>query len=366
MKHTRWLGFVGMALLWAMPALAQPDGVPSMAERPPFVDWLAALREDALARGISAATLDKVLYGLEPVPRVVERDRSQTEHVLTVDEYIARRVPASVITTARRLAARHASLLAKVEARYEVPRSVIVAIWALESNFGKFSGVRPTIPALATLAWEGRREALFRGQLLDALAIVDSGEVELERLRGSWAGAMGQVQFLPSSYLRYAQDFDGDGRKDIWTSLPDIFASIAHYLREHGWVPGQRWGYRVSAPDAAIDAVAAVTTSRTSGCTAGRELSEPMPLGHWSGVGIRTAGTANEEVQTSLLRAGAHTYLVTRNYEALLGYNCAHAYALSVAHLADAIGASAPTRKPAPKPRAKTGGASKIAHRFPH
>lgn len=351
---------VGLVLFLATPLAAQEGNPAIQAARPPFADWLATFRDDALARGISSATLDKALRGLAPVPIVVQRDRSQTEHVLTIDEYIARRVPPSVIRTARQMNARHAALLREVEAAYGVPREILVAVWALESNFGKFSGVRPIIAALATLAWEGRREALFRSQLFDALTIVDSGDVELERLRGSWAGAMGQVQFLPSSYLRYAQDFDGDGKKDIWTSLPDIFASIAHYLREHGWQPDRPWGYRVSVPAAALDPVAAVTVPRAFGCSAGRELSEPLPIRNWSGAGVRQTAATDRQVEVSLLRAGAGIYLVTQNYEALLGYNCAHAYALSVARLADGI-AAPPAGKATPKSKAKPG-ASRKAH----
>src|SRR5690606_31815487 len=140
------------------------------------------------------------------------------------------------VRTARRMMARHRTLLRKVSARYGVDPRILVAIWGLESSFGRFTGTRPTIPVLATLAWDGRRGEFFRNQLFDALTILDRGDIELGRLKGSWAGAMGQVQFMPSSYLAWAEDFDGDGRKDIWTSLPDIFASIANYLKGHGWV----------------------------------------------------------------------------------------------------------------------------------
>lgn len=355
------LGLV-LVLVTAVAGWTQPSGpaVNGPRERPPFGDWLTAFREEAAANGISARTLDAALNGLEPLEIVLRRDQAQTEHVLTIDEYISRRVTPSVISTGRRMAARYATLLRKVEARYGVPREVIVAVWGLESNFGKFSGVQPTIAALATLAWDGRREALFRSQLLDALAIVDRGDIELSRLRGSWAGAMGQVQFLPSSYLQYAQDFDGDGRRDIWTSLPDVFASIANYLREHGWQPDLPWGYRVSIPAAALDAVAAVTVPREFGCKAGRDLSEPLPVRQWSGAGIRQA-SSDRQLEASLLRAGAGIYLVTRNYEALLGYNCAHAYALSVARLADGITA-APASPPA-KPRARPGSFRSTQHK---
>jgi membrane-bound lytic murein transglycosylase B len=274
----------------------------------------------------------------------MQRDRTQKEKVLTIDEYIDLRVTPAVVKRAREMTRRHAAVLRKVEEQYGVPRQVIVAVWGLESNFGRFSGMRPTIPALATLAWEGRRATLFRAQLLDALRILEQGEVPLERLRGSWAGAMGQVQFMPSSYLHYAQDVDGDGRRDIWTSLPDVFGSIAFYLKEHGWETGAPWGYSVRLPKGESAAFDKLQQPRAEGCSARRELSAAIPVADWSRAGVRPVKSgARRSVGASLLRAGKRSYLVTSNYEALLSYNCAHSYALSVALLADRIGTIAPS-----------------------
>jgi membrane-bound lytic murein transglycosylase B len=309
------------------------------AARPQFDEWLQGVRDAALERGIKPETLDRAFEGLKPQPIVIERDRTQRELTLTVQEYVKQRVTRGVIRTARNAAWTHRALLRRVQRTYGVPGPVIVAVWALESNFGRFSGVRPTIQALATLAWEGRRGTLFREQLLVALEIVDRGEVDFDRLKGSWAGAMGQVQFLPSSYVAYAQDFDGDGRKDIWKSLPDVFASIANYLRESGWEPGRRWGVTVSMPSEETDALVALSTPRESGCSAERDLSSAAPYPEWRKAGVRPTGTtpARRDQEYSRLTLGRASYLVTRNYEALLAYNCAHSYALSVATLADAV-----------------------------
>ena len=169
-----------------------------------------------------------------------------------------------------------------------MPKSILVAVWGLESNFGRFTGVRPTVPVLATLAYDGRRATLFRGELLSALRILDRGDIELDRLKGSWAGAMGQPQFLPSSYLKFAQDFDGDGRRDIWTSLPDVFASIAAYMASNGWTPGESWGPGVTLPAISIRGSAAKPAAHR-GLPRRRQLTEPMLLREWAAVGVRTA-----------------------------------------------------------------------------
>jgi membrane-bound lytic murein transglycosylase B len=212
----------------------------------------------------------------------------------------------------------------------------------MESNFGRFQGVRPTVPALATLAYDGRRQAFFRDELFAALRILDSGDAEVGALKGSWAGAMGQVQFMPSSYLRWAVDADGDGRRDIWTSFPDIFASIANYLKEHGWTKDQRWGREVHMGDkVAARAAAAVPLRLAGACQAMREMSEARPLSDWRALGVTQKSGAllpASDVSASLVRVGSRRFLVYANYESLLGYNCAHTYALSVAFLSDRIG----------------------------
>ena len=164
---------------------------------------------------------------------------------------------------------RHRDLLERVGRKYGVDPRVLVSVWGLESNFGRFAGVRPTMPTLVTLAYDPRRGTMFRNELFSALEILNRGDIELERLKGSWAGALGQPQFMPSSYLEYAQDFDGDGRRDIWTSLPDVFASVAHYLQRHGWMERFTWGREVSIP-ANVRATVLALPRREQGCRAER------------------------------------------------------------------------------------------------
>jgi membrane-bound lytic murein transglycosylase B len=310
-------------------------------DRPPFQEWLAELRAEALARGIRQDVVTLALDGLvEPVPIILERDRTQAEFSLDLDAYLKRRVDAVTVRAARRASTRHRALLRRVRAAYGVDASTIVAVWGLESNFGRFSGVRPTVAALATLAYDPRRAAFFREELFHALTILDRGDIEHARMKGSWAGAMGQPQFMPSSYVRFAVDFDRDGRKDIWTSPPDIFASIANYLKAHGWRTGERWGRRVRVSEEALARVADRVAFRTEGCRAVRELTDPLPVDEWQRLGVRLASgqrLPSSRQPASLLRVSGHTYLVYRNYEAVLGYNCAHAYALSVAQLSDRI-----------------------------
>ncbi len=214
-----------------------------------------------------------------------------------------------------------------------------MAVWGIESNFGRFTGVRPTVQALATLAYDGRRGTLFRNELFDALRIVERGHASLDDLKGSWAGAMGQPQFMPSSYLRYAEDFDGDGERDIWGNPADVFASIANYLKAYGWDGEATWGRPVRLPAPAPEIVERAG-SRGEGCRAERALSRRQSLAEWQAMGVRTASGGNlpvAERAASLLAAGRTNYLVYGNYEAILGYNCANAYALSVAMLGDRL-----------------------------
>ena len=307
--------------------------------RPPFGDWLNGVRAEALERGVRPVTLDAAFAGLEPVEQVEQRDRNQAEFVLSFDRYARRWLNASFVRLGRRQKASHAALLAKVGKRYGVSPTVLLALWGVESNYGRFAGVRPVIATLATLAYDQRRAAFFRGELLDALTIVDRGDIELPQLRGSWAGAMGQPQFMPSSYLKYAQDFDGDGRRDIWATPGDVFASMANYLAEHGWQKGGPWGREVVVPAAAEGRVAEVPL-RTQGCRAVRDMSEPRPMREWQRLGVRQPrGKAlpARAPDASLVRAGSRAFLVHHNYEVLLTYNCAHHYALGVSLLSERL-----------------------------
>ncbi len=330
-----------LALLWSPRAPAQepPPVAPVVAERPPFDVWLAEVRAEAGTRGIRPEILDAALAGIQPVPQILERDQTQAEFTLDLEAYLKRRLTRETVRTAQRMYTRHRSLLRRVAKRYGVDARILVSVWGLESNFGRFAGVRPTIPTLATLAYDPRRSALFRAELFNALEILNRGDIDLGRLRGSWAGALGQPQFMPSSYLQYAQDFDEDGRRDIWTSLPDVFASIAYYLQQRGWASGVLWGREVRIAPAAREA-ALELPRREAGCRAERLMTEPRPLKEWAPLGFRAlSGRAlpKSDLPASFVVAGTRTFLVYANYDALLGYNCAHSYALSVGLLADRL-----------------------------
>jgi membrane-bound lytic murein transglycosylase B len=329
-----------IALLAGPAGFAQePPPVAPVADPPPFDEWLGALRAEAIERGISASLVERAFADVKPVEQILERDRTQAEFTLDLDAYLKRRLTPYTVRLGRQMHARHRTLLQRIEKTYGVPSEIIISVWGLESSFGRFAGVRPTIPALVTLAYDPRRGPMFRRELFNALEIVHRGDIELERLRGSWAGALGQPQFMPSSYLEYAQDFDGDGRKDIWRSQPDVFASIAYYLQQHGWTPGQRWGREVRV-SAALEKKLLDLPRREEGCRARRIMTEPRPVSAWSDLGIRDAAgrpLPDSSLPGSIVEAGARTYLLYGNYEALLGYNCSHSYALSVALLADSI-----------------------------
>ncbi len=225
-----------------------------------------------------------------------------------------------------------------------------MSIWGFESNFGRFSGVRPTVAALATLAWDPRRSALFRRELLDALEILNRGDIELTSMKGSWAGAMGQVQFMPSSYLKYAEDYDGDGRRDIWSTPADVFASIANYVRGSHWTAGEAWGREVSIDADARRRIVNDVERRNGSCQATRDMTVALPAARWRELGVLTAGGArlpDDTPNAALVTGDSRSFLVFRNYDALLDYNCAHSYAIGVGLLADSLLTGAPPVAPA-------------------
>ncbi len=323
----------------AGPMVGPQDPVSPVQVAPPFEQWLAELRTEAEARGIRREVIDRALVDIQPSAQILERDRTQAEFTLDLDAYLKRRLTRQVVRTARERYARHTELLRQIGTKYGVTPRVLVAVWGLESNFGRFSGVRPTIPALVTLAYDARRGPMFRSELFNALEIVNRGDIELERLKGSWAGALGQPQFMPSSYLEFAQDFDGDGRRDIWSSQADVFASVANYLQKHGWTEGTTWGREVMVPPT-LRTRALALPRREEGCRAERTMTPPQTVSAWRKMGIRTlAGTVlpSSDTPASLVQNGARSFLLYPNYNALLGYNCAHSYALSVALLADRL-----------------------------
>jgi membrane-bound lytic murein transglycosylase B len=325
----------------AAAAPAYPPASAADLSRPSFAEWLAGLRAEALQRGDRPDVVDAALATVEePVPAVIERDRTQAETVLALEKYISRQLKPRVVRTARDMYIRNREVLDEIGARYGVSPRIVVGIWGIESNFGKFSGVRPTISSLATLAWDARRGVFFRGELLDALDILNRGDIDVSQMHGSWAGAMGQPQFMPSSYLKWAEDFDGDGRADIWASPPDVFASIANYLKAHGWTAGQSWGREVKVPPVAARKIASKVERRDGSCSARRDMTVSLPMARWQELGVRLpSGRAlpKTEMTASLVSGSSRHFLVYGNYDALLEYNCAHSYAITVALLADRI-----------------------------
>ncbi|MDX1401330.1 MAG: lytic murein transglycosylase, partial [Kiloniellales bacterium] len=230
-------------------AIAAAESEQQTSDLSTFANWKADLREDALSRGISGSLFDEVMKGVEPLPEVLERDRYQPEFRLTFDRYIGRAVTETRISRGRDLLNRHAGLLKEVESKYGVQPRFLVAFWGLESNYGDNTGGFSVIPALVTLAFDERRAEFFREQLFHAFQILQEGHIPGSEMTGSWAGAMGQLQFIPSTFTGYAIDFDGDGKRDIWNSLPDVFGSAANFLSASSWDGSKTWGREVRLPD---------------------------------------------------------------------------------------------------------------------
>ncbi|MGH7089724.1 MAG: lytic murein transglycosylase [Stellaceae bacterium] len=292
-----------------------------------FSQWLKGVRADALAKGIRPATLDRALAGVSPIPRVIELDRNQPETTLTFTQYVER-----VVTPQRREDARahyrtNRPILDQVEQRFGVEPRFIVALWGIETDFGRRTGTFKIIPALATLAFDGRRPAFFRGELLDALTIVDRDGIDPSRMLGSWAGAMGQSQFMPSSFLAFAVSFRGEGAPDIWNRRADVFASIANYLAHAGWRAHEGWGLEVVLP-----------------AQFASPSDEERSLADWVRLGItRVDGKplAPRSEKASLVLPdgpGGPAFLAYDNFRALLKWNSSNYFAIAVGFLADSIG----------------------------
>ncbi len=315
-----------------------PPSAPE-APSPPFEQWLQGVIDEARARGYSDELINSTLVGLTPIARVVERDSAQAEFTITLERYFRTRITPRVVRLGREHATEQRALLTRIQATYGVSPSILLAIWGLESHYGQFTGAYPVFQALATLAFEPRRAEFFRGELFNALAIVSGGYIDAKTMTGSWAGAMGQPQFMPSSYLKHAVDFDNDGLRDIWHSNADTLASIASYLRDVGWERGMTWGREVTVSAAARKRIADIPM-RDVGCSAKRKMTERRPLPIWSESGVRLktgAPLPASDLAASLVEINGRSFLVYPNYESILDYNCAHLYALSVGMLADRL-----------------------------
>lgn len=313
--------------------------------KPDFDTWLEAIRAEALQRGIRPEVVAAALSDVKPNRRVIKRDRSQSEFKLTLSTYLKRVVNRRNVSVGRKKANKHKALLAAVSKKYGVQSRFILAIWGIETRYGAITADVPLISSLATLAYDARRSTFFKKQLFATLTMVNKGYIDVKSLFGSWAGAMGQPQFMPTSYLAFAQDFDGDGRRDIWKNEGDVFASIANYLAKHRWRHDQTWGRKVEIPPGLSKTLGTPARRAAPGCRA-KTYSEKL-LSDWQGLGVRRVG--GRDLPARALKAAlvlpdgakGDAYLVYRNYAAIMAYNCAHLYAVTVGTLADRIGEGA-------------------------
>jgi membrane-bound lytic murein transglycosylase B len=313
---------VAAALLCALPTFG-------FAADASFATWLAGVRQEAIAQGIRAQSVDRALKGAHEIPRVLELDRSQPETRYTLQEYLDRVVTQDRIQRGQERLQENRALLEQIAQRYHVQPRFVVALWGLETDFGRVTGDYPTISALATLAYDGRRSALFRRELIAAIRIVDLGYIGPEEMRGSWAGAMGQCQFMPTSYLDAAVSYRGDGRRDIWNRREDVLASIANLLSKLGWHGDETWGREVLVPRGLDPRLI------------GKEVSRP--LSEWRRLGIRELDDGElpgRDISASLLMpdgTDGRAFLVYDNFRSLLKWNNSSYFAISVGSFADAL-----------------------------
>jgi membrane-bound lytic murein transglycosylase B len=303
---------------------------PAAGDNVPFDEWLVDLRREAADKGIGGTTLDRALHGLTPIERVIELDRHQPEFTLTFRQYLTRVVPPARVAKGKQKLDENRPLLEAVAGKYGVQARFLVAFWGIETDFGRLTGGFPVVRALATLAHDGRRSAYFRRELINALRIVDGGHIDVARMTGSWAGAMGQPQFMPSSFLAYAVDDDGDGRKDIWSTKADVFASAANYLARSGWKGDQTWGRQVRLPAGFDPALA--------------DLKVRKRLSEWQALGVRRIDGRDlpaRDLEASVVfpgKQGGDAYIVYNNFRTILKWNRSTYFAVAIGSLADRIG----------------------------
>jgi len=299
-----------------------------------FARCLAGLRTEAERAGVLRATYERLTASIKPDPSLLELLDNQPEFKTPIWDYLASLVDDERVADGRDMLAQWKTVLDEVERRHGVDPATVVAVWGVESNFGRSFGKRPIIASLANLSCAGRRQSYFRGELFSAMQIVQRGDVAAEAMVGSWAGAFGHTQFMPSTYLRLAVDFDGDGRRDLVGTVPDALASTANFLAKAGWRAGQPWGYEVKLP-AGFDA-----------SSAGRR--NKRALADWSARGIRRIdgaaldGPAQDAALLLPAGVGGPAFVVFRNFDAIYGYNAAESYALAIAHLADRLRGGSP------------------------
>lgn len=314
---------------------------PTPAVQGDFASWQSGFRGRAIAQDIQPETFDRAFSGVQVNTRILDRDNNQAEFSRTLWDYLDGAVSDARISNGRAALARHADALARIERRYGVEAEVVVAVWGLETAYGAMRGSNDIISAMATLAYEGRRRDFFEAELIAALRILQAGDVSPRQMVGSWAGAMGHTQFMPTSYLAHAVDFDGDGRRDIWSENPvDALASTANYLRHFGWTAGQPWGVEVVLPQGFDYSLTGEQTKRGAG--------------FWSRQGVRLAdgGQVPDHGQASILLPAGHrgvALMIFNNFHVIERYNPADAYVIGIGHLADRISGGGPFRAAWPR-----------------
>ncbi|WP_439887414.1 lytic murein transglycosylase [Pseudomonas sp. MBLB4123] len=317
--------------LASAPATAVTTTSPTAAIAAPllsFDEWRSLLRSDAIAAGIDAGLFDRAFAGVTLDPKVIAADNNQPEFSRPIWDYIDGALSTARVAQGRLLKAQHRPTLKAIRSAYAVDHEVLIAIWGMESNFGSNIGSNNVIRSLATLAYDGRRQVFWRSQLLAALQILQAGDSTTQQLIGSWAGAMGQTQFMPTTFNLYAVDFDGDGRRDLWRSAPDALASAANYLHDSGWDNGQPWGFEVRLPSPFDYALA--------------DPEVRLSLAQWRALGIEPVNPvdAREDNMASLLLPAGHrgpAFLLLNNFRSILKYNNSTAYALAIGLLSDAL-----------------------------
>jgi membrane-bound lytic murein transglycosylase B len=334
---TRGLLFSGFLSCLSLSAIAQDS-----AELEPggFAECKARLQEQAIAAGVSSETASEVMSGVQHLARVIELDRRQPEFTTTFADYLNRRVNDARVNTGRELLQEHQELLARVTRETGVPAPYLVAFWGLETNFGSYFGKMPVPSSLTTLACDPRRSTFFTEQLIAALRIIDEGAIPPDQMEGSWAGAMGHVQFMPTVFLKHAVDADGDGRRDLWNSLPDAMMSAGRFLESMNWDGDYRWGREVLLPENFDYSLAD-----------GRRL----PLEQWREMGITDAfgkPLAREPINAALVVPAGHrgpAFLAYHNFRVIMGWNRSEFYAIAVGHLADRIAGAGKLQNPPPE-----------------
>lgn len=318
-----------LALISASAFLCLPAGIQPASANTAFERWVDGVWPEAKKQGVSRKTFERAFRGVTPDPEVLEKAEHQPEFAKPVWDYLESAVSAKRIENGQTMLRQHGKLLSSIEARYGVDKHVVLAIWGMETSYGSFMGKNSLIRSLATLGFEGSRQEYGRTQLISALQILERGDISAEKMTGSWAGAMGHTQFIPTTYAAHAVDFDGDGRRNIWESIPDALASTANYLKYSKWRAGETWGYEVDLPKGFNYELSGRSTTKT--------------LAQWSALGVRRVQGRDfpraDDVASIVVPTGSKgpAFAILNNFRSILRYNNAISYALAVGHLADRI-----------------------------